>query len=151
MSDSQAPGPLDDALAYVIHRSTRFLRMHLLRMFRGYGYDVTPEQWFILYRLWEKDGQSQIELSDKIFQDRPNITRIVDALQKRQFVERRADPNDRRKHLIFLTAGSREMLATVMPDLPALRRHIFRGIDERDLQVTRRVLLQLEKNIADEL
>src|SRR5688572_15254749 len=94
---------LDKAVAYKIQRTARLLRLHLIKFLQDAGTDITPEQWFILFRLHENEGQSQGELADKDLQDHPNITRMLDMLEKRQLVIRTADPQDRRKFLIFLT------------------------------------------------
>ena len=67
---------LDKATAYSILRMSRLLRMDLSRTLQNAGVGITPEQWFILFRLYEQDGLSQSDLADKLLNDHPNITRL---------------------------------------------------------------------------
>ncbi len=144
-----APGPLDEALAYRIYHVARQLRFNLLQTFRSIEREITPEQWFVLYRLWERDGQAQVELSSRIFEDRPNITRIVNALQKAEMVERRSDSEDGRRQLVYLTENGRAVLAQVAPLIRESRESLFAGIEDEELATVRRVLSKIEANLDD--
>ncbi len=104
----QDSSSLDNAPAFLITRVARLLRFDLWKVLEESGTDLTPEQYFMLYRLHEGDGRSQIELDDRVLVARPKVTRQVDALEKKKLVRRGADANDRRKSLVYLTqkAGS---------------------------------------------
>ncbi|MEJ7674181.1 MAG: MarR family transcriptional regulator [Chitinophagaceae bacterium] len=67
------------------------------------GLDITIEQWSVLYHLWKEDGQSQQQLCDATFRDKPGITRLVDNLEKLKLVKRVPSKDDRRINLIYLT------------------------------------------------
>ena len=140
-------GSLDNATAYVIQRTARLLRFHLIKFFRDKGVDITPEQWFILFRLYEKDGQSQGQLADKDLNDHPNITRLLDALEKRGFVSRTADPQDRRKHLIYLTEHGRDFMEDLFPEVIATRQQIFNGLTQEDIDTLKATLAIIEQNV----
>ncbi len=97
------PPRLDTSLAFRIHRASRLLRQHFLSLASEAGVELTPEQFFVLNKLRRRDGRSQVELADPALGDRPNVTRIVALLQRRELVERRADPQDGRIRRVFLT------------------------------------------------
>lgn len=139
---------IDKATAYQVHKTSRMLRVHLMSFFKNYGYDLSPEQWFLMFRLHEKEGQTQTELTDRELADYPNVTRLLDALEKKKFIERRPDPEDRRKSLIFLQAEGREFLETILQKLPAERKRVYRGINEKDMETFNRVLGNIQKNIS---
>ena len=40
-------------------------------------YDVTPEQWVILNKLFDEDGISQRELAQRVAKNHPNTTRRI--------------------------------------------------------------------------
>jgi len=42
-------------------------------------FDMTPEQWAVLNRLWEKDDVTQNDLTERNFKDQPNIGRILES------------------------------------------------------------------------
>jgi DNA-binding MarR family transcriptional regulator len=138
---------LDQATAYLIHRMARLLRVHLIQFFEREGLDITPEQMFIMFRLHEKEGQAQAELADKALNDHPNVTRLLDALEKRDFIARRADPEDRRKSLIFLTEEGQVLMTRLLPLAIEERRRLFRGITQQELDLFEDIMKRVEQNI----
>ncbi len=66
-------------------------------------YELTPPQFSVLAFLWKKDGLTQTELSDKTQIDRTTLGGLIDRLEKINMLERKAHPQDRRAHLIYLT------------------------------------------------
>lgn len=139
---------LDKATAYRIHRTARMLRVHLNKTFQKLGLDISMEQWFILFRLYERSGQSQSELADKDLNDHPNITRMIDALEKRQLVKREADPDDRRRHLISLTEEGQQLMLDMMPVVVEVREQVFGGIPQSDIDFVIATLDKIEANLA---
>jgi DNA-binding MarR family transcriptional regulator len=66
-------------------------------------YDLTPPQFGLLAFLWQQDGLTQVELSEKGQIDRTTIGGLIDRLEKNGLVERRQHPQDRRAYKIHLT------------------------------------------------
>ena len=64
---------------------------------------ITPDQWTILYYLWDKNGLSIGELANKSKKDCANVTRIIDKLIKYQYIEKRKDSSDARCCRIYLS------------------------------------------------
>ncbi|HXV44015.1 MAG TPA: MarR family transcriptional regulator [Anaerolineae bacterium] len=141
---------LDKAIAYKIQRTARLLRLHLTKFLQEAGTDTTPEQWFILFRLYEQDGQSQGELADKDLQDHPNVTRMLDALEKRNLVVRQADPHDRRKSLVFLTEAGKQLLAQLFPLAIEERKKVLNGLRPQEINLFTDVLRKIEINILSD-
>jgi len=73
------------------------------------GLNITIEQWSVLYHLWKKEGQSQQQLCNATFRDKPSITRLVDNLEKLNLVKRVPSENDRRINLIYLTKQGQKL------------------------------------------
>ena len=140
---------IDKATAYQVHKTSRMLRVHLMSFFKRHGYDLSPEQWFILFKIHEKEGQPQTDLTDKELADYPNVTRLLDALEKKKFIERRPDPEDRRKSLIFLQDEGKKFLETILQELPAERRRVYSGVTEEEMESFNRVLNIIQNNISN--
>ena len=94
---------LEESLAFRIYRTQRLLRQNFLASGEAAGFDLTPEQFFLLNKLRRDDGQPQGALVDPALGDRPNLTRIVAGLERRGLVQRSADPTDRRVRRVHLT------------------------------------------------
>jgi DNA-binding MarR family transcriptional regulator len=138
---------VDNAIGFWIHRVYQASRNEMYRRFREAGEEITPEQWAVLIRLWERDGQPQSVLSDSTFRDRPTMSRILDVLEARGIVERRADETDGRVRLVHLTRRGKALQKKLVPVARDIVERLVRDIDERDLVTTRRVLRKMFENV----
>jgi len=66
-------------------------------------YELTPQQYAILAFLWQEDGLSQTELSNRSQIDRTTIGGLIDRLEEVRLVKRLPHPDDRRAYRISLT------------------------------------------------
>jgi DNA-binding MarR family transcriptional regulator len=139
---------VDNAIGFWIHRVYQATRNEMFRAFRERGYEVTPEQWAVLIRLWERDGCSQTELSDATFRDQPTMSRIVTGMEQRGWLERRADPEDARARQVFLTRAARELKPKLVPVAEDIVSRLVAGIDERSLRTTRAALRKMFENLS---
>ena len=141
-------GPLDAAPAFLVYRMGRLLQHNLRAVLRDADVDVTPEQYFLLYKLFREDGVPQSSLADRVLGDYPNITRLIDGLVKKQYVERQSDPSDRRRFLIFLTEQGRQIMRSMAPAIRSQRNRLFGAFSEEEttqfVDYIRRLEQQLE-------
>jgi DNA-binding MarR family transcriptional regulator len=142
MKDQFAHGDIivDNAIGFWIHRVYQSSRTEMYRAFRAHGEDITPEQWALLIRLWERDGRTQGELSEATFRDAPTMSRIVDVMESRGLLERRADSADGRARRIHLTRDGRALKKKLVPLVEDIVGRMVEGIDERALITTRTAL-----------
>src|SRR6185295_16717719 len=134
---------VDNAIGFWIHRVYQASRNEMFREFRGHGEDVTPEQWALLIRLWERDERTQSELSEATFRDAPTISRILDGMQTRGWVERLVHPEDARARVVRLTAPGRALRKKLVPVVERIVGRMVAGIAERDLLSTRATLRRM--------
>jgi DNA-binding MarR family transcriptional regulator len=106
---------LDTSLGFVVNRTAQRLKLELHHAFKAHGYNITPEQWAVLNRLWEQEGLNQVELAERTFKDKPNVTRMLDVLERRGFVIRQKDDTDRRAYRVFLTEPGRQLQSKLVP------------------------------------
>lgn len=153
MQDQFASGAilLDNALAYWVHRVYQASRNRMFRVFHDEGVEITPEQWIVLVRLWESDGRTQTELGDATYRDRPTMSRILDLMEKRELVERRASATNARIWHVHLTRQGKALQRRLVPRAEKLVKEMVRGIPPKDLEVTRATLRKLFENMAVEI
>ncbi|BCS53410.1 MarR family winged helix-turn-helix transcriptional regulator [Geobacter sp. SVR] len=72
-------------------------------------YEITPPQFGLLAFLWQQDGLTQVELSEKSQVDRTTVGGLIDRLERTGMVERQPHPQDRRAHMIRLTPKGKTM------------------------------------------
>lgn len=73
------------------------------------GIDIVLSGWIVLSRLWEEDGLSQQEISERSGIAKPNISSYVDNLENAGYVVREDDPTDRRNYRIYMTPKARKL------------------------------------------
>src|SRR5215210_4099780 len=92
----------DEFIGVMISDVARLLRTAFDRRVRRLG--ITRAQWLVLTRLHRRPGASQSELAEMIEVEKATAGRMIDRLEAKGWVERRAQPDDRRIKRIYLTA-----------------------------------------------
>jgi DNA-binding MarR family transcriptional regulator len=136
---------LDDALGFWLHVTFNKVRNAADAEMKELA--VTPEQWAIMVRLWERDDRSQNELADVTFRDRPSVSRMIDGLERAGYVVRGINSEDRRSHRIVLTQAGRALEGRLVPRVRAFLERLTRGIAPADLETTRRTLQAIYRNL----
>jgi MarR family transcriptional regulator, organic hydroperoxide resistance regulator len=147
MNEKQTFYFLDESLGFWLYRSHSRVSAALRQTFQDAGYDLTPEQWAVLYRLREQEGINQMQLSEKTFKDRHNITRILKQLDKRGYIEKRNDKNDKRAYRIYLTQSGRSFYDHIVPFVLKHRNNVCKGLKAKDLLDIRKYLEQVIHNL----
>jgi len=79
------------------------------------GYKITMEQLVVLEILTTSGDMNMTELSKTVWKQNANITRIVDKLEMRKLVERKAVVGDRRANLVSITVNGKQLFNDVIP------------------------------------
>jgi MarR family 2-MHQ and catechol resistance regulon transcriptional repressor len=88
------------------------------------GLKLTASQFGVLETLFHIGPLCQIELGHKIIKSRGNITMVVDNLEKRGYVRRVRDEEDRRRYVVHLTSRGKRIIQSYFP------RHVTRIVEE---------------------
>jgi DNA-binding MarR family transcriptional regulator len=139
---------ITDSLGFIIYRTALALKSALQRSFNENGHEITPEQWGIIRHLWEEEGLSQREIGEKAAKDKPNITRMLDALEKKGLIFRQPDPRDRRKYCIYLTKEGKQFHDLLLPLAHNLRARATHNLTPQDIEFLKDTLNKICQNIG---
>ena len=89
------------------------------------GIDITSVQFAALTVLHEKPGIDQATLAQEIAYDRATIGGVVDRLERKGWVLRKVNQDDRRARQVTLTEEGTAMLAVVAPIVATLQADIL--------------------------
>lgn len=93
--------PDEREIGFVISDVARLLRTLFERRARRLG--LTRAQWLAINRLYRHPGATQSELAEMLEVEKATAGRLVDRLERKGWVERRADDADRRVNRLHLT------------------------------------------------
>lgn len=106
--------PDDDRyIGYTITDVGRMLRTVFERRVRDLG--LTRAQWIVIARLHRRPGLSQSEVADLIEIEKASAGRLIDRMEAKGWLERRADPCDRRINRLHLTAEAERLHREIWP------------------------------------
>lgn len=140
---------LDQSAGYLTHIVGLLLKREITESIKENNINVTPEQWALLNRLNENQGLTQNELGKVSFKDTANITRLIDKLEKKGFVERQLNSSDRRIRKIYITDQGRKIRDLVEPLAIKVLEEATKNIDPIEVEiyndVARRIIGNLER------
>ena len=139
---------LENALPFLLHGIYQRIRGVTYREFNQLGLEITPEQWIVLARLWQRDRRTVSELSESTLRDRPTMSRILDTMEAAGLLTRTIDDKDARSRIVQLTREGKALRKKLVPVAKSIVARLEAGIPEADLLTTRRTLRRLFENLA---
>jgi DNA-binding MarR family transcriptional regulator len=115
---------------------------------RAASLGVTGAQWKVMLKLTLKPGLRQTELADMLEIEPITLSRIIDRLQDAELVERASDPADRRAWRLHVTAKAGPIVEKLKAIAGEMTAEAFAGIDNKDVETTRRVLAQVREQVG---
>lgn len=100
-------------IGYLVSDVARLMRTVFDRRVRKLG--LTRAQWLVLTRLHRRPGLNQSELADHLEIEKASAGRLVDRLELKGWIERRADAHDRRVNRVHLTPKAERVHAAIWP------------------------------------
>lgn len=138
---------LDHSVNHRIATVATLLKRQVFRIIAENKLEITPEQWVLLYYLWNHDGLSIGELVTKSKKDYANVTRIVDKLIKSGYLEKRKSEIDSRKSNLFILPKALEIKDQITKCWKASTAITLNGISEEEQQSFLKTLQKIEDNI----
>jgi MarR family transcriptional regulator, lower aerobic nicotinate degradation pathway regulator len=141
--------PLPTAPSRELLMSTRFLLKRLglrikdrsLEAFEGTG--LHPQHYAVLSLLAEQAREAQATIADALGYDRSQLVGLLDELERKGLVERRRDPEDRRRHLVSLTPAGKKTYARLREVAKQLDEEFLAPLDAAERKTLHGLLLEL--------
>lgn len=110
-------------------------------------FNLTTEQWIVLLNLSKQNKISQKLLAKLSGKDQSTLTRILDILERKNFIERHPSKEDRRSFAIHITETGLNITEQVIPFLDELFNNLLEDISYEKLEIYNEVLLKIDNNI----
>ena len=130
---SFADAPSRDRLGFLMVTLTRQWRRFVEEQLAANG--LTDATWTPLLHLraWG-DGVTQKELAERVGLDGSSLVRLLDILEGKGWVERRADPADRRSKRIFLTEEGNTAVDSIRATMLEAELSMLQDLDDAEVE-----------------
>ena len=118
-----------------------------LRVFAREKFEITPEQYYILSLLIASGPLYQRQICEQSYKDRPNMTRLINILEKQGLVKRVSDINKRKVYKIHVTEEGQRVYYNIKPHMISLRDEAVKNISIHDIENCIKVLDQMRNNL----
>lgn len=141
----------ENYLPYQIVKLKLLMGKLFTRLLKIYDIDLSPEQAQILGLLMEKGNLCMNAISNDLCIDNSAVTRLIDVLEQKQFVQRTISKEDRRMRVITITPkGKKETLRTF--ELSKNNKEILlQNIEKTDESKLIETIKKMQNNIIEQL
>lgn len=145
--EETASPPAEGTLSYAAREVHRAFARALQNRIADHG--VSMGQWYFLRALWQEDGLTQRELSQRVGMMEPTTVTALNNMERCDLVRRVRNPHDRRKVNIFLTPKGRALRAAIMPCADEIAELATRGIPPQEVATAISVLRRVTANLGN--
>ena len=123
------------------------LKQFLASKLKQLGVPLTPEQFMLIDLLWNHGEMSQQQPADMMHKDKNSVTKLVDAIERKGFVVRRQNKNDRRSNTLVLTEKANQLKPGAKQKGISILDQMLEGINENELRMFLETLRKLNVNM----
>jgi DNA-binding MarR family transcriptional regulator len=109
--------------------------------------EISPNQWLLLRALWDEDGLTQKELSQRLGSFESAVVSSIDNLEAHGYVERIRNKDDRRKINVSLTRAGKALEAKLLPFAKQVNVAAEVGVTETQIRSMCETLERLHANL----
>ena len=106
-------------------------------------HDVTPVQFAILNALMDDPGEDQVTLAGKVAFDAATFGSVIGRLEAKGWVRREADAGDRRRKLLWVTAGGEQAALSMKRAVGKAQKRILGPLEAGEREELVRLLGKL--------
>ena len=135
----------EETVGFLLWDTTRAFTTRFSKRISRHG--VTFGLWPFLRALWEEDGLTQRELSERVRMKGPTTVAAVNRLEKRGLVKRVNNVDDGRMINVYLTDKERKIYDLVMPEVEAMNCQGVTDLSLEEQEQLKGLLRSLRGNI----
>ena len=124
------------------------LKQFIAAKLRQMEVPLTPEQFILIDLLWNQGSMSQQQLADQVQKDKNSVTKLVDALERKGFVVRKQNRQDRRSNTLVLTEKAEALKHGAKQKGISILDEMLVGISEEELRSFLVTLHKLNRNMT---
>ena len=142
---------LENIINHKISMLSIIMKRQVLKIIANNRLNVTPEQWVVMFYLWQENGLSIGEIANRSKKDFANVTRIVDKLIKMKYVIKKKSKKDGRSFLVYIQPSADNVKKDIQDCWKQASDVALNEISEAEHQQLVKILDKIESNILTDL
>ncbi|ACX95513.1 MarR family winged helix-turn-helix transcriptional regulator [Halothiobacillus neapolitanus] len=136
----------DEQIARLLFDTTRMWRAQLNTVLAQY--ELTASAWSVIRVLRDEgQGRTQKELASALAIEGPTLVKLLDSLERLNWIERRVAPTDRRAKTIWLIDSALPQIKEADEKLGMVRHAILDVLDEQERNDFTKLLSKVKQNL----
>jgi DNA-binding MarR family transcriptional regulator len=121
--------------------------LHLDKAFREAQLELTADQYRLMHLLWLRNGAHQEYYARKLGRDRSALTRMVQLLEQKGWIERVADEGDQRALKVQLTESGKQLELPAETVATEVLLRMWDGLASEEREQLNDILSRLRYNL----
>ena len=142
---------LEDVVNHKIAMLSVFMKRQIIKILAENKLEITPDQWVVLYYLWEENGLSIGEIAKRSKKDFANVTRIVDKLVRMKYVTKKKSDIDSRISNVFILPKGENIKMDVQNCWKQASDISLNEVSETEQKQLMEIIVKIENNILNYL
>ena len=140
-ADHRVPAELVASTSFLLKRLGFAAKERAMAAYEETG--LHPYHYAVMLVLDEGSRETQGSIADALGYDRGQLVGLLDELEEQGFVERKRDPNDRRRHLVRLTPEGKKTLRRLRTLAGRLDDEFLAPLSDDEREALHALLLRL--------
>ena len=139
----------EENIGLLIHDVARLLRVLYDRQMSSIG--LTRSQWWLLTYLFFKDGINQSELAILMDMEKAPLSRLLDRMEKKEWVIRKNENKDRRTKNIYLSESIKPLISSMRDKAAEYRSKSLSILTDKERNKLKDILQILKKDLTSKI
>ena len=144
MNQPCLPEELISSTVFLLGKLGYTIKTEAMEQFERAGFN--PYDYSVMAFLDESARETQATVADTLGVDRSQLVGLLDGLEERALIERRRDPNDRRRQMVSLTPEGRRELAKLRKTVQRIEDEFLAPLDADARAALHDLLLQVARH-----
>ena len=137
------PPELVKSMVFLLGRLGMTVKKQAIEELEAAGY--SPYDYGVLTLVAEGECRTQGTIADALGLDRGQLVGLLDGLEERGLIERKRDPDDRRRHSVLLTADGKRQLSRIRSIVKRIEDEFFAPLDAGEREQLHELLVTVAR------
>jgi DNA-binding MarR family transcriptional regulator len=132
---------VQESLGFLVNVTAQAMKNRFAKKLKEY--DIAPEQFATLIMLQDNKNITLTEIANLLYKDKTTITRMIESLEKKGYVDKIRVDGDRRAYSVVLTEKAEDLIQKVEPIAYEVKKRHLELFSKEELEILKKSLEKL--------